>query len=126
MVQTIKDLWQDWKSLKTWQQVVFVLPYIILFILLIIYMISPIKSKKLDKEIIEHGKKASNDHLKTIEKEDKKLKKKQEKLASRRKEIERRIGDKSNEASSIIKDIERADDNLNELIDLHKRLNSRK
>jgi peptidoglycan hydrolase CwlO-like protein len=126
MVQTIKDLWNSWKTLKTWQQVLLLLPFIILTIVIILYIFSPIKSEEINKQLVKHSKKTSDDHLDTIEHQDNVIVKAQEKVRSKRRDLERKISDKEHEANNILKDIDRADDNIDQLISLHKRLNSRK
>ena len=125
MVQTIKKLWAKWQELKTWQQVALLLPLILLTIGILIYILFPIKSKKLDREILKHNKNAVDEHITAILEKEEKLAKKQEDHKTKRLVITEKVKEREKEAENIVKRIDAADDNIDELLSIHESLNAR-
>ena len=122
----LKSIWNWFQSLKTWQQVVLILPIILLSAGLIFLLFSPIKPKFLkQEEIIKYSKEAIDNHLNTLEEQQKELNKKQLNNNNNIKEIEKKIKKEEKDASNTIKEIEDADDDINKLLDIHRRLNAR-
>ena len=124
MVQTIKNLWNKFLNLKWWQQLLLVLPFIILTIGMIIYIFSPIKSKKFDKEILKHNEKMVDKHIEKLVEREEKLKTEQEQHKSERLKVAERIKERENEAEQISKKINNAD-SIDELLSIHDELSSR-
>jgi len=125
MVQTIKLLWNKWQSLKTWQQVLLAAPFILLTILILVYIISPIKSKTLDEEILKHNKDNVEHHVAETVKKEKKLEKEQKEIKTKRILITDKINAHEKETNEIIKEIDNADGNIDELMRLHERLSAK-
>lgn len=125
MVQIIKTLWNKWEALKTWQQIALVIPFVLLTSGILMYMLSPIKSKRLDKEILKHNKKATEKHVETIVKEKEESAKKQKEYKEKRLEVAKKVKEKEDEAKKIIKKINDADDNIAKLMGVHVSLNAR-
>lgn len=125
MIQTIKELWNEWKELIWWKKVLLFIPLILLIIFIIFI---PIRRNEddINKEILASNKKISNKAVDTLEQQDKKLEDKQKKIKQRRKELEKKVKNRDEETKSIIDEINDADDNLSKLVDLHRRINTRK
>lgn len=124
----IKSLWQYWKALKTWQQVVLLLPIIVLTAGLIILILSPIKPKIISSttdDLITHNETFVNYQIASLEKEDKVIENKQKKVNKKIKKTKKEIERKEENAESIIKEIDNAGDDIDALLKLHDRLNSR-
>jgi septal ring factor EnvC (AmiA/AmiB activator) len=125
MLKLIKQTWSEWKDLKTWQQVLILLPLLLLTLICGLYIFSPIKFKKLEEELLGQNKKSVNTAVKFLNKEDKKLAKEQQEIKIKRTEIKEKMIENEKEAEDIIKDIDNADGDITKLIGIHKRLNTR-
>lgn len=125
MVQTIKQLWNKWENLKTWQQIMLILPYLLLTIGLVLYILFPIKSKKLDIEILKNNKSIVDKQIAKNIKEIDQLAIKQTKHKEKRLEVVEKVIEKEHEAELTIKKIDAADDNLVELMAIHNSLIAR-
>lgn len=124
MIQTIKELWNEWKNLIWWKKVLLFIP---LFLLIIFIIFIPIRrNDDINKEILVSGKKISKKAVDTLDQQDKRLEEKQKKTEQRRKELEKKVKSRNEETKSIIDEIDDADDNLSKLVDLHRRINTRK
>jgi ABC-type transport system involved in cytochrome bd biosynthesis fused ATPase/permease subunit len=126
MVQMIKNLWNKWESLKTWQQVLLLLPFILLTTLFIFYILSPIKSKKLEKEILKHNKKVVDNHITDKLEDAKQLEVEQKKIKAERIKKQEKIEEREKDAEQIIKEINNAGDDVNRLLELHDKLRTRR
>ena len=125
MVQMIKDLWTKWENIKTWQQIALILPFILLTIGFIAYILFPFKPKKLEEEILEYNKKAVDKKVEEILEEKKILANKQIKHKEKRLKIIEKVKEKENETEKIIKQIDDADDNIAKLMSIHSSINAR-
>jgi len=126
MLELIKQTWSEWKSLRAWQQVLLLVPLIILSIIVILYLFFPAKINKLEEALIQKNKKTVEKHIKTIEKKEKKVDKEIKEVQEERSEIKKEIEERQNEAENLIKDIDDADGDFDSLVNLHKKLNSRR
>lgn len=125
MVQMIKKLWEKWQELERWQQICLLIPFIALTVLLLFYIICPVKSKRLEKEILELNKERVDEKVEVLEKKDEVLEKKQNKIEEKRKEVEKKVEKRENETAAKIKEIDDASGDFDKLLAIQRRLNSR-
>jgi septal ring factor EnvC (AmiA/AmiB activator) len=126
MLTLIKQTWSEWKDLKIWLQVLILLPLIVLTLLGILYFFFPGKLNKLEEELLNQNRKTTNRQVKILKKEEKKLDKEQKEVKENREVVKEKIIDVEQETETLIKDIDNAGSDIDKLLSIHKRLNSRK
>jgi len=128
MIPILKNNWERYKDLKTWKQVLWLLPLILLVILSIVFFFVKPKSDR-DKYIdaVKTNKKHVDKQIELNKVEQIELKKLDEKLEKKQVEVKKEIEKNYEKAKEVNADINDAvsNNNVNKLKRIHAKLNNK-
>jgi len=126
MLQIVKTLWNKYKALAWWKQVLFALPFLAAIILICLFLFwKPSNDSKKFENAVEYAKNQVDIRIADKLEQDKVLAKKDKELAQTEEALKKEIQDHEKDAANIVNAINNATDTLDieKLKRIHQRLN---
>jgi maltodextrin utilization protein YvdJ len=123
---TLKKVLNKWESFQWWQKLLFCIPIVVVLLMYVISITFSPSTKKIEKKLLEHTKETTDILIDNLKVKEKKIVDSQLKIKKKQKEKIKEVETNEKKIESIINEIDNSSDNINELLDIHKRINSRK
>ena len=127
MIQILKILWNKYRALDWWKQVILALPLLIAVILVCFFMFwKPSNDGERFENSVDYTREQVNAHIADKTREDKELARQDKELADRQRVLEEEIEDYEKKATNVVDDINRAaaNNDLDQLRRIHRQLNA--
>ena len=121
----IKDLWEKFKKLKWYWKILLILPLLILFVCLFIF----VPSRDINKSLVKQTKKNTDNFIKKIEEENvqqdkkiKQLKKQEEKIIEQKIKVNSKINRIKAKHNDQLNKIKKTQHTVSQLTNMHNNL----